>query len=182
MTERKTVTVTNNTKDTFQLNITSMDWERDSVGKHVFFQGGSSPHSCANWVSYDKNFLSVPPGTSDVVTVTMAVPDSAEAVSQMKWSMMIIATSEEKFAPQKVGKLNVDIIKRSAFGVHVYQTPPTLQNKEIKMLSFSKLPKGDVYRIVCKNTGGVQTRGLFAVELGSMESGEKYTLGTQDIP
>lgn len=182
MTDKKTVTVTNNTADTFQININTMDWERDSLGVHVYLPGGTSKHSCFSWVSYDKNFLVLPPGSSEVVTVTMTVPDSAEAVSEMKWSMMVVGTGEEKMAPQKVGKLNVSINKKTGFGIHIYQTPPSLHNKEIKMLAFSKAPKGDSYRITCQNTGGLQVRGTFTIELGSMETGEKITLGPQDIP
>ncbi len=182
-TASKTINVGNFTTEKYQLVIDFRDWTRDTLGKHVYTAKGVSRQSCASWITFDKPFMELGPGESTTVTVTMHVPDNDTAVAEMKWTMMVLKTATEKRPPVKGVKLAAQVEQVYGIGVHVLQTPPNISNKELKMLSFSPVPgPGNVYRIACKNIGGVELNAKFSIELSSQESGTKTTLDPITAP
>ena len=178
----KAITIQNTTSSKFQLEVLFTDWMRDTVGEHVYLEPGTSKQSCAKWVTYDKPFVELEPGQSTNITVTLKVPDTEEAVSEMKWTMLVLRTVSEKQATVVNNKVGAALIQTVGMGVHIYQTPPNIINKEIKMLSFSELPGKNAYRVDCKNLGGVQIMGKFSFELSSMTTGAKTALEPRMIP
>ncbi len=181
-TSSQAITIKNTTKDKYQLALEFMDWTRDTVGQHIYGPPGSSRQSCAAWVSFDKPFVELASGESANVTVTMKVPDNEAAISEMKWTMLIVKTVTEKIAPSRSAKVETIINKTLGIGVHIYQTPPNVTNKEIKMLAFSELPAKNSYRVSCRNVGGTQMFCKFSIELSSNETGKKTTLESKVVP
>jgi len=178
----KSVTIQNTTTSKFQLELVFVDWIRDTLGEHAYADPGTVKQSCAPWVTFDKPFVELSPGQSTNITVTMKVPDTEEAVSEMKWTMLVLRTVSEKKAPTKIGKVGASVDQSVGLGVHIYQTPPNITNREIKMLSFSEIPGKNVYRVDCKNLGGVQLLTKFSLELSSNETGAKTALEPRMIP
>ena len=176
----QTLNIINSSDQVFKLNLELIDWLRDSTGEHVYFPTGSFGHSCASWVKFDKTYVELKPGESQSVVVTMNVPDSDSAVAEMKWTMLLVKTVGEKEATKK-GGVQAEVTKSSGIGVHVYQTPPNVQSKELKMLSFSQI--GDsLFQIASRNLGGTQVSATYSIELSSQATGEKITLGPKSVP
>jgi hypothetical protein len=181
-TSKQTITVANHTAKPVQFNLEFTDWYRDTIGKHQYLEPGTSKHSCSKWVTFDKSFVEVKPGSSETITVTLSVPDTDDAISQMRWSMLLVKTVSEKKIPTGKAMLTTAVTMTMAVGIHVYQTPPNIQNKSVKMLDFTELAGQKKYRIIGKNEGGMQINGKFSIELAHAETGERTVLGPLDAP
>jgi hypothetical protein len=176
------ITVTNTTKSKVQMNVYLNDWLRDTVGAHTYLNPGTISHSCSKWISLDKTFLEINPGQSMDVNIKMQVPDSLSATKEMKWSMLFIETVHEKPAPGTKG-ITTGVTIDMRYGIHIYQTPPNLSNKDLKMLSFGALPNSkNKYRMVCQNTGEMQLECQSYLELLSMSDGKKTKVATRNFP
>lgn len=166
-----------------QFNIYLGDWRRDSTGMHVYGASGSMPHSLAPWISIDKKFIEVDTGSVGVINVKLQVPDSPEAVSEMKWAMLFVESVRESTAPVETKIMRSEIIPSTRFGVHIYQTPPAVFQKELKLSSFTSLANVDgVFRIICENTGKVQLQCKSYIELSSLDDGKKITGTPIEVP
>lgn len=176
------VNVINNLDSQQQFSVYFGDWERDSIGKHVYSPAGQGKHSCSSWLSVDKSFLEVPAHSTGSVTITLKVPDSVAAADMMKWSMLFFETIAERMPPRKSGKVETVVQRSFRIGVHVYQTPPAVVNKEVKILSFRQLESDKSYRIVCENTGAVQLRCKASLDIQSLETGAKLSLESKEVP
>ena len=189
--ETRTISVMNNTDKPYQFRLLMKDWERDSLGRHRYFLAGAHSRSCARWLTADKTFLEVRPGEVGRVNITMTIPDTVELSergdtvnsNEMKWTMVLLETMTEKSVAQKHGKVTTKIGQAATIGVHIYQTPPALQNvKEVRMLSLKKLNDDRHYRIIAQNKGEAHLRCFFSIELMSQETGEKITLEEKAAP
>jgi hypothetical protein len=179
----QTVYIVNNTDKAQQFKLYTEDWTRDSTGGHIYLSPGSFPQSCARWVSFNKQFLELKPGESTDLLVKLQVPDSAAALSEMKWTMLFIETTSEKIAPDKKLGITTQVNNITRIGVHIVQTPPTLTEKDLKMISFSKVDGPEnKFRITCRNTGKVQFDCKSYIELSSVATGEKTTVNKNTFP
>jgi hypothetical protein len=179
----QTVFVINNTKDDKQFNLYLQDWNRDTLGAHNYLPMGTYKHSCAKWVILDKDFIEVKAGETKEVLVKIKMPDSLEAINEMKWTMLFVQSAEEKLAPSKVEGFSTAVQNITRIGVHIVQTPPTLKDKDLKMVSFTKKAGlKNQYRIICENTGKVQFDCKTYLELSSVATGEKTVLKRDLFP
>lgn len=182
------IKVTNNLseKKTFRLSL--MDWDRDTTGGHVKMKAGTYSHSCANWVTLNKTGFSLEPGQTEEVSIQLHIPDSANAVAEMKWTMLNCTTVEEKaFGPMAPNKMRAGLQQQMEFGIHIYQTPPNITNRSVKLISFSKIPeKPGHYKVVCQNTGATQLEAKCYIELSALaaKSGDdkKIKVGPKKFP
>lgn len=176
------ITLTNGTSKKVRLNLYLNDWMRDTLGNHTYLPPSTVHHSCSNWISLDKTFVELESKETAEVNIKMHVPDSVSATKEMKWSMLFIETVREKVAPNP-GKLVTAVNTDYRFGLHIYQTPPSLTNKDVKMLSFSPLKNGkNRYRIVCQNVGETQLTCNSYIELMNMADGKKTKIKPQLFP
>ena len=179
----KTLTIQNRTDAGVQLRVYLSDWKRDSLGKHQYSESGTLANSCAQWINIDKTFIEVPSGATIPLNVTLKIPDSATSVKEMKWAMVFIEVVTEKKAMQDTG-VSTAVLPIFRMGVHVYQTPPNLGKKELKMLSFDKVFQSSdstVYSINCENVGDVHVRVKSSLELTNLTDGTKTKLGPDPV-
>jgi hypothetical protein len=181
-TSTQTVYIVNNSGQFQQFKLYLQDWTRDEKGKHFYMKLGIFPQSCARWVTLDKQFIELKPGETGEVLVKVAIPDSLSVLDEMKWTMLFVETTEEKLAPSKQKGTTTTVHNISRIGVHVVQTPPTLKEKSINMISFKSLPGDSSYRIVCQNTGKIQYDCSSYIELSSVATGEKTTIRANMFP
>ncbi len=174
------ITIQNTLDDTMRINFSFVDWERDSTGNHKHYYKPGFIHSCQEWVSFDKSYIEVAPGQTQIITVTMKIPDSAIATTEMKWAMLL-ATPLEHTTMTKGKNYTTGVKKTSSLGIHIYQTPPNITKKEVKMVSFTELT-AKTYRITSENTGGLQASTLYTLELTSLSTGERTKLGPNEAP
>jgi len=180
------ITVTNNLTYPVDLKCYFSDWLRDSVGGHVYMDAGAYRYSCARWMTIDKPLMHLEPGKSEIVTVKVQMPDSADAVKNMTWTMLFIQTvKEQAFGPLASRQMRAGMNNQYRMGVHIYQTPPNVTRKAIKMLSFGKGEKAGQYRFVCQNTGAKQleVKGYLEISPVTANSQEqKIKVGPKNFP
>jgi hypothetical protein len=179
--ESKAITLTNGSTNKVQFRFYLNDWLRDTAGGHIYYRADTLSRSCAKWVTLGKNFVELEPGQTAQVTVKLTVPESPEAIKQMKWAMLFVETVEEQNNAVKKNGANINNLLR--IGVHIYQTPPNLTTKKVKVLELSPVPKTvNNYRLTCKNEGDVMLECKSYVELASLADGKKIKTDPIEFP
>lgn len=176
------VIITNalNTKKQFAVYVS--DWRRDTVGAHVYTEPSNDPRSCASWLQLSKNFFELNPGETEELLVTITHPTDSSKGKQMNWCMLFIETIQEKTVTDTIG-LTTTITNKFRVGVHIYQTPPDISKKEIKLLAFNVLDTSNSrFRITCQNNGETQLQCTSFLELVNVETGEKLKIGPKEFP
>jgi hypothetical protein len=158
------------------------DWIRDSLGGHAYYRADTLPRSCAKWVSVSTNFIELEPGQVKQVTVKLQLPEDPNTSKEMKWAMLFIETVEEASA-SKNSSTQASVRNLLRIGVHIYQTPPTLSNKEVKVLDLKPSKEGvNTYNLLCKNTGDIMLECKSYLELASLADGSKTKLDAVEFP
>lgn len=180
--ESQVVNISNGSAKKVQFRLYLNDWIRDSIGGHAYYRADTLPRSCAKWVSLSTNFVELEPGQVKQVTVKLQMPDDPNAVKEMKWAMLFIETVEEANAA-KNSSTQASVRNLLRIGVHIYQTPPTLSNREIKVLDLKPSAEGaNTYNLVCKNTGDIMLECKSYLELSSLADGTKTKLEAVEFP
>lgn len=180
--EAQVINISNGSDKKVQFRLYLNDWIRDADGGHQYYDANTLPRSCSRWISLNRNFVELDPGKSTQITVKLTVPDSMEATSQMKWSMLFIETVQEQ---DNMTNKNAAATVRNLLriGVHIYQTPPTVTQKEIKILDLKAVDTlPNVYQIACQNTGEIMLECKSYLELTSLAGGKKTRLDATDFP
>ena len=180
--ESQIVNLTNGSDKKVQFKIYLNDWNRDSTGGHLYYDASTQARSCARWMTLDKSFVELEPGASTTLSVKMSIPDSAAAVSEMKWAMLFVETVEEQKS-NNTKQAQAMIRNLLRIGIHIYQTPPNLTKKEIK--AFKLEPVADnpkQYQLLCRNTGDVMLHCKSYLELTLMKDGTKTKLDPVEFP
>ncbi len=177
----KKIVVTNYTSDTMQMKLYFSDWLRDTIGAHSYYEAGKLQSSCARWLTLNKTFLELQPKEKQEVEIRMDIPDSVDAVKEMKWTMLMVESKGEKTAPKKN---NLQLYNVARIGIHVCQTPPSLTNMELKVLNFYAIPGSNKeYGVVCQNVGNCQFDARSYIELTPLnEDGKKITIEPKTFP
>jgi len=182
-TSTQTVYITNKLNRPYSFSIELIDWTLDSTGEDLFYDAGTMHNSCAKWITLDKTFVEIPANSKEAINVKLHLPDSADAIKEIKWTMLHIVTSGEKKAPKKSGSVELALTKSLAVGVRIYQVPPANVSlaKEVKMRSFRALSdSNNTYRIESENLGAMLLRCHYSIELSSESTGEKITVGPKE--
>lgn len=179
--ETQVINISNGSAKKVQYRLYLNDWLRDTTGGHIYYEPNSISRSCSRWLTVNKNFVELEPGQSVQISVKMTVPDSSEASSEMKWSMLFIETVEEQVnQASKTASATVRNLLR--LGVHIYQTPPNVNNKELKVYDLkAAATPANTYQIYCENTGGVMVDCKSYIEITSPD-GKKSKLEPVEFP
>lgn len=180
--ESQVVNITNGSDKKMQFRLYLNDWIRDTIGGHEYYEPSTHPRSCSRWVTLNKNFVELEPGKSAQITIKLSIPDSAGAADEMKWSMLFVETVEENTA-QAAKNATAAVQNLLRIGIHIYQTPPSLTDKQIKAFDIKPVAGDDKkYQLVCQNTGNVMIQCKSYLELASMSDGQKIKLDPIDFP
>ncbi|KPM47879.1 hypothetical protein [Jiulongibacter sediminis] len=176
--ERQTqvINITNKSESSQTVQLYAGDWARKEDGGHEYFEGGSKPYSCAKWLEIGSRFLTIGPGETASVPITLEAPSDAESMESMKWAMLFIQGSEirEKIDERAPGiKTNIKEIIR--FGVHIYQTPPSVTklSARAEALNVNEETPG-LYDLKVINNGGVMLKTTSFLELTNIATGEEF--------
>ena len=176
--------ITNNFNKTMQFKARFSDWMRDSVGGHAYLEPGTTPRSCAKWMSFANDVVEIEPGKTKEFLIKMKVPDDDSAIQQMKWCLVFLESVKENkvYKPSDSSKAHVNTIFR--VGIHVLQTPPKLAaQKELEMISFKSVAGSkNNYQILCRNTGQTELECKSYIELSELKTGKKTTVGPVVFP
>lgn len=180
--ESQVINISNGSPKKVQFRVYLNDWVRDSTGGHIYYKADTLSRSCAKWVTPDKNFIELEPGQFAQLTVKLQMPEDPNTVKEMKWAMLFIETVEEANAA-KNNATQASVRNLLRLGVHIYQTPPTLTNKEVKVLDLVPSTESvNTYNLICQNTGDVMLECKSYLELSSMADGSKTKLDPIEYP
>jgi len=180
--ESRAIHLTNNSPNKIQLRMYLNDWLRDTMGGHQYFRADTLGQSCAKWITLDKNFVELEPGKSTDVTVKLSVPDGADATAMMKWAMLFIETVEEQNNVKEKGT-QAAVRNVLRIGVHIYETPPTLTEKGIKVYDLMPVKNtNNVYQVLCQNTGKIMVECKSFIELNNLADGSQIKLDPVEFP
>ena len=179
--ESQVVNITNGSDKKMQFRLYLNDWIRDTVGGHEYYEPNTISRSCSRWVTLSKNFIELEPGKSTQLTIKLTIPDSANT-DEMKWSMLFVETVEENTA-QASKNATAAVQNLLRIGIHIYQTPPSLTDKQIKAFDLKPMPGQEKkYQLICQNTGNVMIQCKSYLELASVVDGQKIKLDPIDFP
>ncbi|RAJ79060.1 hypothetical protein CLV59_106120 [Chitinophaga dinghuensis] len=156
-----------------QFTIYTADFVRDSAGGHVYTAGGSIPQSCAKWIKLDKTFFEIDSGQTVELPFKLVAPEDSLSNAEMKWAMIFLETTQEQIVETADG-VRTKVNGRMRVGVHIYQTPPGITEKDVEIQGF-QLPKDSnrVCLITCKNTGRMQLEINSYIELSNNATNER---------
>lgn len=181
------VTITNNTKSPVAFAVGLSDWLRDINGQKVYFPSGTLPRSNAVWISFAEKSVSIAPGASKQVPVTMKVPQSLKNDSTTNSMLMFtqLAMQDDKYIKDN----NIGIRVLFEFALHVFHTPPGNSREELDFTSIDtvtlkaedtgKLQKYVAVKI--KNTGNVNTDSSVEFEFINNATGDEVKLEPMPI-
>jgi len=182
-TQTQNLRLFNSSDKPLQLRLYLGDWQRDTLGNHIYAPASSYTESCARWVTFSEDFVELPAKEEKVVTVTMTLPDSVSATEAMKWTMLFVETSKETVIPTSNAKVRSVIDSRYRVAIHVYQTPPTVTERAMKLVGFEPaLDTNGACRVVCQNTGKVMIKCKGQLELSSLTDGSKTVVKVDEFP
>ncbi|MBV7530143.1 hypothetical protein [Chitinophaga sp. sic0106] len=176
------VIITNKLPVKKQFTIYINDFDRDTVGAHIYSPAGSTHHSCAKWVTMDKTFVEVEPGETIEVPVKIAAPLDTAAIGEMKWAMLFFETTQEQVVEDAKG-MKTKVHNRMRVGIHLYQTPPAFTERDVQILDF-KLPTDSARtcNLVCENTGKMQIEVNSYLELSNTSTNERTKVDFPQFP
>lgn len=180
--ESQVVNITNGSDKKMQFRLYLNDWIRDSIGGHEYYEPNTISRSCSKWITLNKNFVELEPGKSTTITIKLAVPEDPNATNEMKWSMLFVETVEENTSQASKGA-TAAVQNLLRIGIHIYQTPPSLSDKQIKAFDLTPVAGQEKkYQLLCQNTGNVMIQCKSYLELASMADGQKIKLDPVDFP
>ncbi|WP_143959912.1 fimbrial biogenesis chaperone [Litoribacter populi] len=159
------------------------DWLRDNKGNHQYFKSDTLPQSLGKYITLERNFTSIGPGETEDIQLTLALPNDAELNEEMKWSMLFITGVEPKSeqAEENTGQVRTQIREVFRFGIHVYQTPPTLTEKSTEIYDLF-LNEEDHIQLEMKNTGQYMLQCTAHLELVHLQSGKEVKTEKKEFP
>lgn len=181
----KKITVTNRLPERNQYKVFIGDWERDSMGGHKYYPANTLPRSCARWVTVDKEIFELEPDSATTVTIRLQIPDSIEAIQQMKWAMVFVQLVNEEKPVTSEKDIVQQVVYNFRMGIHVYQTPSVLKHVLLKMVGFKpvvNMKDSIVYQMTCVNEGSQQLRVKTSFEVTNLTTGEKFKVTPKDFP
>jgi hypothetical protein len=97
------------------------DWLTDESGDAKYFSPGTTPRSCADWITISPSLVTLQPNESASINVTMLVPNDNPST---KWAVLYVQSAAEQTGPAAIDKgvsLGVQLAVRIA--VTIYQSP-----------------------------------------------------------
>ena len=107
------------TEQSFIFNLS--DWLTDETGEVKYFNPGTTPRSCAEWITVSPALVTLQPNEQATINVTMLVPNDDPST---KWSTLFVQSAVEQTGAKAVDKdmaLGMQLALRIA--VTIYQSP-----------------------------------------------------------
>jgi len=155
------------------------DWERDSLGNKVYYESNTRPGSNAKWLSIPGNEISIEPGETKQVVLTMVIPQDAGKLSHS----MIFFTQRQEQQPVKAAKASIGINIIMEVGIQVYYTPKGLNAGDLEFKAFEDRGivetagiKNRRVAIKIHNNGELNKDAWVRLELTNKETGEEVKI------
>ena len=131
-------------KNEFKVNI--YDFNMNGKGKSAFLPAETGEYSLSKWLNISPTFFEVKAGEIKEVSFTVTIPDD-ETGNKAAWSIIMIEQAEprKELEPAKKGSGTValGVVPTFAFGVFIYQNPPSVKVKNVEMIDFKMNTSND---------------------------------------
>jgi hypothetical protein len=185
--QTQTVTVNNATALPVSFSIGFNDWYRDANGQKLYFEPNTLPQSNASWLKASEKTLTVAPGATKELTLTMTVPNPLKQNGVTNSMLMLtqIARQDDTFSKDK--SIGIKILFE--FALHVFHTPKSNTNEDLDFSGIEYVVKKDEktgleQRYVLakiKNLGNMNSDSTVEFELMNKSTGEELKLNPQAI-
>lgn len=176
------VKVTNETQLKRSFGIVLNDYDVDQAGKTAFMETGKSKYGISQWLTIAPTFFEVQPGGFQKVKVTLTIPDTGFS-NRAGWCLMMVEERKKRESIDNKGgdrKISLGVIPTFAFGVYIYQNPPTVKNNKVEIKNFvSSLPANKKTRNIefaLENVGDGIAFCIAYVELTNLKTGKQQKL------
>jgi hypothetical protein len=185
--EKKTTTlkVSNNMKTAKKFELKFTDSDMNEKGKPSASK--ERANTLSNWITFSPTFFEVLPGTAQIVTVALNVPDVPEAY-RAKWGLLYVnQVIERKTIDITPGdnKIGMGVVPSFGFGISIYQNPPNVAVKKVEIQGLANITKAGedhvVIQLKAKNTGdGISFCTTYA-EIVNSKNGKKQKFGKKSF-
>lgn len=168
--------VVSNVSKTLPLNlsITFGDWKYDEWGNNQMFAPDSLPNSCANWLTIGGGtYLSLKPGDSREIEVTMTVPAQPKDGGTVQTAMLYVTQMNPADGVDEKG-MAIKVNVRSGVKIYRQGKTPEIKKLEIENLSYDK--EKNALDLVFENTGTTWANGNVTLSLFHTGTGKEVTI------
>jgi hypothetical protein len=182
LTQTLSISNTSNKPVAFQLYLG--DWLRDTSGGHQYFKPDTLNRSCANWVSISKNYVVIEPQKTEELTLKFKAPEDVAKFKEMRWAMLFLESAPATDEEMKESKqLQTQVKQILRVGIHIYQTPPAVTKRSIKVLELKSLnDNNNSFDFWLQNTGDVMLQCKADLELTNVADGKTVKLEKVEFP
>lgn len=140
------IKINNDTESKKEFKVNLYDFNMNGKGKSSFLPAGSGEYSLSKWMNVSPTFFEVKAGEKKEISFTVAVPND-ETGNRAAWSIIMIEQAEPRKQLQPAqkgsGTVALGVVPTFAFGVFVYQNPPTVKTENVEMTDFKMETKND---------------------------------------
>jgi len=181
-TMQEKLLISNSSNKEYFFQISLKDWKRDSLGRKLFSEPGTSPTSNARWVEMEEgNIVRIGPNQKKEVRVSLKHPDSLQQPRFSNSMLFFTQFTPQSDTLQEVGKMGVRVLFE--FGIHLYHTPISAGPPDIAFMEFqdaglveSTQGKMRQIRLKVKNSGERVSDANIKLELTNKTDGQETLL------
>lgn len=185
--QTQTVSIKNDTAFPVSFSVGFNDWYRDANGQKLYFAPNTLPQSNSAWLKASEKNITIAPGATKELQLTMTVPANSPSKSVTNSMLMLtqIARQDDHFSKEK--SIGIKILFE--FALHVFHTPKGNTNEDLDFTGIEFLKKkdensGNELKFVAakiKNLGNMNSDSTVEFELMNNATGEEIKLNPQAI-
>jgi len=129
------------------------DWLTDEKGETKYFEPGTIPRSCADWITVSPSLITLQPNESAKINVTMLVPNDNPST---KWAVMFVESAVEQVGASAVDKgVKMGMTLSARIAIPIFQSPNsnTLYKATIEGLTETVQDSARIYNTKVINLG-----------------------------
>lgn len=163
-----------NTEQSYVFNLS--DWLTDEDGEVKYFEPGTTPRSCADWITVSPTLVTLQPNEQATVNVTMLVPEDDAST---KWAVVFVQSAVEQTGPKAVDKdvaMGVQVSLRIAVPIFQSPTSNTFYKGTLEGLTEDIKEDGSrVYKTQVINLGDKVLNCKVYFMISNLETAEEFT-------
>ena len=136
--QTKVLNVKNHSNRKVSYTVVFADFLPSSAGEKKTLPPNSTKRSCANWININPSFFELNPGDDIQIQVSMLVPGDQYGSA---WCILYIQPTREQTSWSADKNLGAGVSVTGRIGVHIYQSPKSNPNKQMKISNLLEMPK-----------------------------------------
>lgn len=172
----KNIFVTNHSSSKQSFSLTLADEVFFEGGKKHYKSAGTTPQSCANWLSIFPTYFDLNAGERQEIQLTIKVPGENY---QTTWSTIFVKSAQERGAAAADKSLNTGIVVNPRIAIKVFQSPNSNTNYNAQFAGAKQLDPERV-ELSIQNTGEKIIKPKISAEIINNSTGE--TIAVDPMP